>query len=167
MNYVMHICRNKKCNNGGIDKDLTHATVNPPDWKYCKDCAKERGIEVIPEIDMPGHNLALLSAFPEYSCKGESVTPAKARGVYRTILCAGQQRTLDFIEELLEEMGENLDKSYFDIIFEDVRVYLKDATDEIEAELQERYLVDNIRCFFDVYNIMNNYNKYIHFFLTF
>lgn len=29
--------------------------------------ARERGIDVIPEIDMPGHNLALLSAFPEYS----------------------------------------------------------------------------------------------------
>ena len=40
MNYVMHFCRNKECNKGWIDKDLTHATVNPPDWKYCKECAK-------------------------------------------------------------------------------------------------------------------------------
>ena len=64
------------------------------------------------------------------------------------------------IEELLEEMGENLDKSYFDVIFEDVRVYLKDATDEIEAELQERYLVDNIRCFFDVYNIDESFTDF-------
>lgn len=79
------------------------------------DYAKERGIEVIPEIDMPGHNLALLSAFPEYSCKGKPVTPAKARGVYRTILCAGQQRTLDFIEELLEEIIPLFDSKYFHI----------------------------------------------------
>ena len=77
--------------------------------------AKERGIEVIPEIDMPGHNLALLSAYPEYSCKGEPVTPAKARGVYRTILCAGQQCTLDFIEELLEEIIPLFDSQYFHI----------------------------------------------------
>lgn len=68
--------------------------------------------------------------------------------------------TTEDIEELLEEMGENLDKSYFDIIFEDVRVYLKDATDEIEAELQERYLVDNIRCFFDVYNIDESFTDF-------
>lgn len=68
------------------------------------DYAKERGIEVIPEIDMPGHNLALLSVFPQYSCKGEPVTPARARGVYKTILCAGKEETYAFMEELLDEM---------------------------------------------------------------
>lgn len=45
MNYVMHICRNKKCNNGWIDKDLTNAKTNPPDWKYCKECAGKLGID--------------------------------------------------------------------------------------------------------------------------
>lgn len=45
MNYVMHFCRNKKCNNGWIDKDLTNAQVNPPAWKYCKTCCKELGID--------------------------------------------------------------------------------------------------------------------------
>lgn len=77
--------------------------------------AKERGIDIIPEIDMPGHNLALLSAFPEYSCKGEPVTPAKARGVYRTILCAGKETTYSFIEELLDEIIPLFDSQYFHI----------------------------------------------------
>lgn len=45
MNYVMHFCRNKKCDNGWIDKDITHATVNPPRWKYCKDCCEKLGID--------------------------------------------------------------------------------------------------------------------------
>ena len=45
MNYVMHFCRNKNCNNGWIDKDLTHATTIPPKWKYCKECAKKKGID--------------------------------------------------------------------------------------------------------------------------
>lgn len=44
MNYVMHICRNKKCNNGWLDKDLTNAKTNPPDWKYCRECAAKLGI---------------------------------------------------------------------------------------------------------------------------
>lgn len=77
--------------------------------------AKERGIEVVPEVDMPGHNLALLSAFPEYSCKGEPVTPAKARGVYKTILCAGKEQTYTFVEELLEEIIPLFDSKYFHI----------------------------------------------------
>lgn len=43
--YVFHICHNKKCNNGWIDVDRTHCKTNPPKWKYCKECAKELGIE--------------------------------------------------------------------------------------------------------------------------
>ena len=77
--------------------------------------AKDRGIEIIPEIDMPGHNLALLSAFPEYSCKGEAVIPAKGRGVYRTILCAGKEKTIDFVASLLEEIIPLFDSEYFHI----------------------------------------------------
>ena len=44
MNYVMHFCRNKKCNNGWMDKDLTNAS-SPPKWKYCKECAEKLGID--------------------------------------------------------------------------------------------------------------------------
>ena len=79
------------------------------------DYAKARGIDIIPEIDMPGHNLALLSVFPEYSCKGEPVTPAKARGVYKIILCAGKDETYVFVEELLDEIIPLFDSKYFHI----------------------------------------------------
>lgn len=44
MNYVMHICRNNKCNNGWIDKDLTNVKTNPPKWKYCRECCEKLGI---------------------------------------------------------------------------------------------------------------------------
>lgn len=56
MNYVMHICRNKKCNNGWIDKDLTNAKTNPPDWKYCKECAEKLGIDY--DAQTPTSNLS-------------------------------------------------------------------------------------------------------------
>lgn len=45
MNYVLHFCRNKLCNNGWLDKDLTHCKTNPPKWKYCPECCKELGID--------------------------------------------------------------------------------------------------------------------------
>lgn len=41
--YVMHFCKNNKCNNGWIDVDLTNCTSRPPKWKYCKDCCKQHG----------------------------------------------------------------------------------------------------------------------------
>ena len=55
MNYVMHFCRNKECNNGWVDKDLTGATTFPPKWKYCKECAKKLGIDFTKQT--PNSNL--------------------------------------------------------------------------------------------------------------
>ena len=55
MNYVMHFCRNKKCNNGWIDKDLTRCTTFPPDWKYCKECCEKLNIDY--EAQTPDSNL--------------------------------------------------------------------------------------------------------------
>ena len=44
MNYVMHFCRNRECNNGWIDEDLTNASA-PPKWKYCQECSEKLGID--------------------------------------------------------------------------------------------------------------------------
>ncbi len=55
MNYVMHFCRNKKCNNGWIDKDLTNAKSTPAGWKYCRECAAKRGIDF--DAQTPTSNL--------------------------------------------------------------------------------------------------------------
>lgn len=72
---------------------------------------------------------------------------------------------MEDIEELVEELGEELDDSYFHVLFEDVRAYLKDATDEIEEELQDKYRFDNVRCFFDVYNIDETFTDFKFVFL--
>lgn len=55
MNYIMHFCRNKKCNNGWVDEDLTHATTKPPSWKYCRECAEKLGIDY--DAQTPTSNL--------------------------------------------------------------------------------------------------------------
>jgi len=38
--YVVHFCRNRSCNVGWIDEDLTNAT-SPPKWKYCPECVQQ------------------------------------------------------------------------------------------------------------------------------
>lgn len=45
MNYVVHFCKNRQCNNAWIDKDLTNAKSRPPQWKYCRECCEEMGID--------------------------------------------------------------------------------------------------------------------------
>ena len=73
---------------------------------------------------------------------------------------------LDDIEEIKEAMGQDIDDSYFDVLFEDIRAYLKDATDEIEVEIQEKYILDNVRCYFDIYNIDETFTDFKFVFLV-
>lgn len=68
-------------------------------------CA-ERHIRVIPEIEMPGHASALLSAYPEYSCDGKPVAVKTRGGVYADTLCAGKEETYAALEAILMEVME-------------------------------------------------------------
>lgn len=62
--------------------------------------------------------------------------------------------------QIIEESSGEIDESFFDLFFEDVKAFIKDTTDEVEAELQEIYLVDNIRCCFDIYSINDDFTDF-------
>ena len=68
--------------------------------------AQERSIEIVPEIEMPGHGLALLTAYPEYSCTGGPFRPFTHWGVQDNLYCAGNDATITFLEDLLDEVME-------------------------------------------------------------
>jgi hexosaminidase len=75
--------------------------------------AKQRGIEVIPEIDLPGHTTGILAAYPELSCRGEPVELAKGGGIYPIILCPGKESVYDFLFPLLDEVADLFDAPVF------------------------------------------------------
>lgn len=66
--------------------------------------AAERYIDVIPEIEMPGHALAALSAYPELSCNEGSYTPRIIWGVETDVFCAGKDEVFTFLEDVIEEI---------------------------------------------------------------
>lgn len=75
--------------------------------------AKSLCIDIIPEIDLPGHTVAVLAAYPELSClKGEYEVFCE-NGITKDILCAGQDATYDFVEKLLTEVAELFPYKYF------------------------------------------------------
>lgn len=66
--------------------------------------AAERHINVIPEVDMPGHMLAALSAYPELGCTGGPYEIWQMWGVSDDVLCAGNPEVYSFIDTLLDEL---------------------------------------------------------------
>lgn len=77
--------------------------------------AAERGVEVIPEIDLPGHSSAILAAYPEYTCTGKPLKVKNTFGVHDQIFCAGKEETYSFLEALLDEVMGLFPSSYFHI----------------------------------------------------
>lgn len=77
--------------------------------------AKARGMEVIPEIDMPGHTRAITAAVPELSCTGEKVSLASCGGIYPVILCPGKEEVFAFLDTLLEELVPLFESEHFHI----------------------------------------------------
>jgi hexosaminidase len=66
--------------------------------------AAERFVTVVPEIDMPGHSLAALAAYPELSCTGGPFEVSETFGVHKDIYCVGKERTFEFVEGVLDEV---------------------------------------------------------------
>lgn len=68
--------------------------------------AAERYITVIPEIDLPGHMQAALSAYPELGCTGGPYDVWPMWGVSDDVLCAGEDAVLQFIDGVFKEIIE-------------------------------------------------------------
>ena len=66
--------------------------------------ASERYIEVIPEIDMPGHMVAALASYPELGCTKGPYEVRTIWGISKDVLCAGRESTFKFIEGVLDEV---------------------------------------------------------------
>ena len=68
--------------------------------------AAERGIDVVPEIEFPGHVRAALAAYPEFSCRGPylSRVPRCTWGIEEDVLCVGNEEAMKFVENVLDEV---------------------------------------------------------------
>lgn len=77
--------------------------------------AASKGITIIPEIDLPGHMLAALTAFPELGCTGGPYELWCRWGVSDDVLCVGKEKTFEFIEGVLEEVLDLFPSKYIHI----------------------------------------------------
>lgn len=83
--------------------------------------AKARHITVVPEVELPGHAFAALTAYPEFSCQGDKLFEKRPRqpeqecGIYKDVFCVGNKKTIQFLEDVIDEFCEMFDSPYIHI----------------------------------------------------
>ena len=77
--------------------------------------AKERYIDVIPEIEMPGHAVAVLAAYPKLSCTGGPFSVETHWGIFNDVYCAGNEEVFDFLQNVLDEIASLFPYKYIHI----------------------------------------------------
>lgn len=108
---------------GHLLKDTPHNFDGKPYGGYytqeeIKDIVKyaqDRFITIIPEIDMPGHMLAALKVYPELGCTGGPYEVATKWGVFEDVLCAGNEKTYEFMEGVFTEIAELFPSKYIHV----------------------------------------------------
>lgn len=73
------------------------------------------GVQVIPEVDIPGHVTAMLAAYPHLSCRGEQLEVITRATISEDILCVGRDEVFEFIETLFGELLELFPAPWFHI----------------------------------------------------
>jgi hexosaminidase len=66
--------------------------------------AAERHVTVIPEIELPGHAMAALAAYPNLGCAGGPYKTATTWGIFPDVYCAGKEETFAFLQDVLDEV---------------------------------------------------------------
>ena len=78
--------------------------------------AEERQVEIIPEIDVPAHSCAALAAYPELACpnvkKKITVLPGLGGKDTEIIYCAGNEKTFQFLNDVIDEVAELFPSKY-------------------------------------------------------
>lgn len=77
--------------------------------------AEQRGIVIVPEIDMPGHMLAALASYPELGCTGGPYDVWGQWGISEDVLCLGKEETYTFLEKVFDEVCELFPSEYIHI----------------------------------------------------
>lgn len=74
--------------------------------------AAEYHIQVVPEIEMPGHEVAAISVYPELTCQSVQVPIRTTCGVSDNLLCPGNEFTYEFLENVFKELADIFPSSY-------------------------------------------------------
>ena len=105
--------------------------------------AAAKGIDIIPEIDLPGHMLAALAAYPELGCTGGPYDVWGRWGVADEVLCAGNEETMVFLENVLDEVSDLFPSEYIHIGGDECPKVYWEKCPKCQAKIKELGLKDD------------------------
>ena len=105
--------------------------------------AADRHITVVPEIDLPGHMLSVLAAYPELGCTGGPYEVAPTCGIFADILCGGNDKVYEFLESMLTEVAEIFPSEYVHIGGDECPRDRWKACEKCQAKIAELGLKDD------------------------
>lgn len=106
------------------------------------DYAAAKGIEIIPEIDLPGHMLSALAAYPELGCTGGPYEVWGDWGIADEVLCAGNENTMVFLENVLDEIADLFPSEYLHIGGDECPKVYWEKCPKCQAKIRELGLKD-------------------------
>ena len=102
--------------------------------------AAERHVEVVPEVDLPGHASAILAAYPELGCTGGPYRVEDRFGIFEDVLCAGNDRIFDLFAAIFDTLKELFPSSYVHIGGDEVKFNRWDACPKCKKRMEEMKL---------------------------
>ena len=102
--------------NGNLYDSIRHGGYYTQDeLRDLVNYAAERHINIIPEIDLPGHMQAALACYPQLGCTGGPYEVWQRWGVSDDVLCAGNEEAMQFVEDVLNEVMDVFPSPYIHI----------------------------------------------------
>ncbi len=97
------------------DGEIYGGFYSKEDIKEIVQYAESRNINIVPEIELPGHCVAAIASYPNLSCTGDSIDVENDWGVFKDIYCAGNDSVFAFLEDVLSEVIELFPSEYIHI----------------------------------------------------
>lgn len=105
--------------------------------------AADRHISIIPEIDLPGHMLAMLTAHPDLGCTGGPYELWTIWGVSDDVLCAGNDDVYSMLEDILTEVAETFPYEYVHVGGDECPKGRWEECLKCQAKIKELGLIDD------------------------
>ncbi len=99
--------------------------------------AGERHVQVVPEVDLPGHASAILAAYPELGCTGGPYHVEDRFGIFEDVLCAGNNDIFTLFDAIFDSLVELFPSQYVHIGGDEVKFSRWEACPKCRARMQE------------------------------